>query len=66
MQAEIPENVIKSAQMSASAWDEPFYVVVTREHQFYGTGGEYRVAKRGNEWRSWDGKLTTPLLAVLP
>lgn len=60
------EAVKASAAMSADAHETVFYVVITRESEFYGAGGELRTARRGNEWRSWDGKYTTPLLAVLP
>lgn len=66
MKTEIPDNLIMSAALTASAWDEPCYVVITRENVNYGVGGEYRTARKGHEWRSWDGKYTTPLLAVLP
>lgn len=66
MKTAIPEDIIHSAQITAAAYDEPTFVVVTREHTFYGCGGQYRIARKGGEWRSWDGHYTTPVLCVLP
>lgn len=64
----IPKNLIQSAQLTAAAWDEPAYVVITKEQQWPAmTGGRMLVARKGQEhYCKWLQQPTVPLLAVLP